>query len=74
MTKLLERAIEKAKTLPSHRQDEVGEMVLAIVEQDSSSLRLSKDQEDEVRRRMATRPQVLVPDAEMESFFRKHGK
>ena len=73
MSKLLERALEKAKTLPRHRQDEVGEMVLAIVEQDSSSLRLSKDQEDEVRCRMAT-PQVLVPDAEMESFFRKHGK
>ena len=73
MTKLLERALERAKTLPSHRQDEVGEMVLAIVEQDSSGLRLSKDQEDEVRRRMAG-PQALVPDAEMESFFRKHGK
>lgn len=73
MTKLLECALERAKTLPDNRQDEVGEMVLAIVEQDSSKLRLSKDQEDEVRRRMAT-PQALVPDAEMESFFRKHGK
>jgi hypothetical protein len=74
MTRLLERALKKkAKTLPSHRQDEVGEMVLAIGEQDSSSLRLSKDQEDEVRRRMAT-TRALVPEAEMESFFRKHGK
>jgi len=73
MTKLLERAIEKVRTLPNHRQDEVGEMVLAIVEQESSGLRLSRDQEDEVRRRIAT-PQALVPDAEMESFFRKHGK
>jgi hypothetical protein len=73
MTKLLERALERAKTLPDNRQDEVGEMVLAIVEQGSSKLRLSKDQEDEVRRRMAA-PEALVPDAEMESFFRKHGK
>ena len=73
MTKLLERALERAKTLPDNRQDEVGEMVLAIVEQDSSKLRLSKDQEDEVRRRMAA-PETLVPEAEMEAFFRKLGK
>jgi len=73
MTKLLERALERAKTLPDSRQDEVGEMVLAIVEQDSSKLHLSKDQEDEVRRRMAA-PEAVVPEAEMEAFFRKLGR
>jgi hypothetical protein len=70
MTKLLERAIQKAKTLPDHRQDEVGEILMAIVEQDNSSLRLTETQQAEVRRRLAS-PDSLVPELEMEAFFRK---
>jgi hypothetical protein len=70
MTKLLERAIQKAKTLPDHRQDEVGEILMAIVEQDNSSLRLTETQQAEVRRRLAN-PESLVPELEMNAFFRK---
>ncbi len=73
MTKTLEQAIEKTRTLPSNRQDEIGEMMLAIFEQDTSGLRLSPDQQAEVRRRLAA-PRPLVPEAEMEAFFRKHGR
>ena len=70
MTKLLERAIAKAKNLPEDRQDEVGEIILALVEQDESSVQLSEAQQAEVRRRIAT-PGPFVPDQEMQAFFRK---
>ena len=70
MTKLLDRAIEKARNLPVHRQDELGEMVLAVVEQEQSGLRLSPEQQAEVRRRIAS-PESWVPASEMQAFFRK---
>ena len=70
MTKLLERAIAKAKGLPENRQDEVGEILLALIEQDESSVRLSETQQAEVRRRIAL-PGPFVPDDEMQIFFRK---
>lgn len=69
MTETLERAIEQAKLLPSERQDEVGEMILSPIEQDASAQRLSPEQEAEVRRRLAM-PSDIVPDEEMEAFFR----
>jgi hypothetical protein len=70
MTNLLQNAIDKAKTLPSHRQDEVGKMILAMMEQDNSELRLSESQQAEIRNRLA-KPLDLVPDVEMNAFFRK---
>jgi hypothetical protein len=70
MTEILEIAIEKAKVLSSLRQDDVGKMVLAMIEQDNSELALSAEQQNEVRRRL-DRPIDLVPEAEMNAFFRK---
>jgi hypothetical protein len=70
MTNLLQNAIDKAKTLPNHRQDEVGEMILAMMEQDNSELRLSESQQAEIRNRLA-KPLDLVPDVEMNALFRK---
>jgi hypothetical protein len=70
MTEILEIAIEKAKVLSSGRQDDVGKMVLAMIEQDSSQLTLSAEQENEVRRRLE-KPIDLVPHDEMNAFFRK---
>jgi hypothetical protein len=69
MTEILEIAIEKAKVLSSLRQDDVGKMVLAMIEQDNSELALSAEQQNEVRRRL-DRPIDLVPEAEMNAFFR----
>ena len=69
MTSILQNAIDKAKTLPNHRQDEVGEMILAIMEQDNSQLGLSEEQQVEIRRRLA-KPLDLVPEKEMNAFFR----
>lgn len=70
MTRLLEQAIAKAKDLPESRQDEVGEILLALVEQDESSVRLSETQRAEVRRRIAM-SEPFIPDQEMQAFFRK---
>jgi hypothetical protein len=69
MTETLARAIEQAKRLPRERQDEVGEILLALIEQDESGLRLSPEQQAEVRRRLAA-PQEHVPPDEMKAFFR----
>jgi hypothetical protein len=70
MTNLLQNAIDKAKTLPSHRQDEVGEMILAMMEQDNSELSLSESQQAEIRNRLA-KPLDLVREVEMNALFRK---
>lgn len=70
MTMLLDRAIAKAKALSASRQDEVGAMLLDLVEQDTSVLQLSADQQAEVRRRLNAKPD-FVPADEMDAFFRK---
>jgi hypothetical protein len=43
---------------------------MSIVEQEESDLRLSAEQEAEVRRRLAN-PEPRVPEKEMKAFFRK---
>jgi hypothetical protein len=70
MTQLLDQAIAKTKTLSSSRQDEVGAMLMSIVEQEASGLQLSLVQQAEVRRRLSAKPD-LVPIDEMKAFFRK---
>ena len=46
MTKLLDQAIAKAKSLPSERQDEAAEVLLSILEQEPGTLQLSQEQLD----------------------------
>jgi hypothetical protein len=70
MTSLLQNAFEKAKNLPNHRQNEVGKMMLELMEQDNSNLRLSDAQQAEVSRRLAIKSD-LVAETEMNAFFCK---
>ncbi len=70
MNQLFEQAITRAKALSDQRQNEVGEMLFALMDQEQSALRLSPDQQAEVRRRLAS-PVALVPESEMQDFFRK---
>jgi hypothetical protein len=70
MNSILQNAFEKAKTLPDNRQDEVGQMLLDMMDQDQSELHLSNEQQAELRRRLAT-PMKFVPEAEINAFFRK---
>ena len=69
MTKMLQAAIEKMKSLPEDRQEEVGEVILSFVEPDSSTIRLSDAQESEVRLRMA-KPGPTAMSEETDEAFR----
>jgi hypothetical protein len=68
MTRILERAVAQAKSLPAERQDELGEMLLAMVEQEDAFVHLTAAQRAEVRKRLAS-PLEFVPDEEMKAFF-----
>ncbi|MGI9412917.1 MAG: hypothetical protein ACR2PM_04570 [Hyphomicrobiales bacterium] len=70
MTKLLEQAIEKAKALPESRQDELGEMIMALVEQDELDIHLSPEQQAEVRRRLSD-PGPLASNDDVQAVIRK---
>lgn len=69
MSRILDEALARVKSLSSDRQDEVGEIVLTLVEQEASPLALTIAQQAEVRRRIAT-SDPTVPSEEMEAFFR----
>jgi len=70
MSQLFDQAIERARALSDRRQDEVGEMVLAMVEQEHSLHRLTEAQRAEVRRRLAN-PGPFASAQESVEFFRK---
>ena len=70
MTRILEHALEEAKRLPTERQDEFGEMILSVVEQHTSGLRLSLKQVTEVESILAA-PIDIVPGSEVTAFFHK---
>lgn len=70
MTKLLQKAFERARTLPDERQDQVGEIVMALIEQETSSSRLSSSQIEELKRRLAS-PEPVVSDRTAREFFEK---
>ena len=74
MSKLLERAFKKARALPDDRQDQLGAMILDVVEQDQSSVHLSADQRDEVRRRLADPDPAFASDEQVEAAYRSFGK
>ena len=52
MTKLLEQAIAKLRTLPPERQDEAAELLMAVVDQGPEGLQLTAAQVAEVERRL----------------------
>jgi hypothetical protein len=72
MTKLLDEAIEKARSLPDARQDEAAEILLTVVAQsDADAPRLTDEQAAEVRRRRGDG--VHATDEEVTTFFRLAG-
>jgi hypothetical protein len=60
MKTLLDQAISRAKTLSVERQDDLGEIILTLVEQDSSELQLNDEQVMEIERRLAN-PETPIP-------------
>lgn len=70
MTKLLQNAFDAANALPDNRQDEIGELVLSAIDQERSTLRLTRKQIAEVEKRRQG-PDDFATDAEVEAFFRR---
>jgi hypothetical protein len=70
MSDVLDQAVAKAKTLSLSRQDEMGAVLLDMVEQDTSSFRLNVAQQAEVNRRLSGKID-FVPPEEMDAFIRK---
>ncbi len=60
MKTLFDQAISRAKTLSVERQDDLGEIILTLVEQDSSELQLNGEQVMEIERRLAN-PETPIP-------------
>jgi hypothetical protein len=66
----LQKAFELASALPGERQDELGDMLIGLVEQEKSQLKLSKAQITNVEARLSA-PLDFVSDEEVEAFFNR---
>lgn len=74
MTKALEMAVEKARTLSAQRQDEIGEILLSVVSQDDAP-RLTTEQISGVRAAITEADAGdLVDKAEINKVFARHGE
>ncbi len=71
MSKILEQALERAKSLPVGRQDEIGRWIMDVVDQDRSDLQLSKEQIEEVERRVNEPNPIFATDEQVKAFFSK---
>ena len=60
MKTLFDQAMSRAKTLSVERQDDLGAIILTLVEQDSSELQLNNEQVIEIERRL-TNPGTSIP-------------
>jgi len=71
MTKILETAFDKAKTLPEDQQDRLGQWVQDFVAQEQSTLSLSTQQRAEVLRRLNQAKPVFATDEQVRALFDK---
>ncbi len=71
MSKVLDEAIEHARTLSDIRQNEIGEMILHVVDQEQSDAQLTPDQQSEVRRRLSEPHPVVATQEQLDAFFQK---
>ncbi len=74
MTKLLERAIAKAKELPESDQNDTAEMMLSIMSRYDEPVALDDETRAAIREgtQQARRGQ-FVSDRSMKAFFKKNG-
>lgn len=69
MTKAeLKVVLDRVLTWPSRRQEDAAEMLALMEREDASEYRLSEEQADEIRRRLANSSAQGIPAAEV---FRK---
>lgn len=73
MTKLLEKAIEKARELPAEDQDAVAVAVLSMAEE-TPVVALDDDTRAAIREGLEqARRGEFVPDAEIKALWKRHG-
>ena len=70
MGTLLDQAIAKVRMLSQDRQDEAAELLMAVVEQDPDTVRLTPEQQAEVRRRLRA-PAEHASHERVHAFFEK---
>jgi hypothetical protein len=74
MTKLLEKAIAKARELPEEDQDAVAIAMLTMTEQGSPILPLDDEMRAAIREGLEqARRSEFVPEAEIEALWKRHG-
>ena len=70
MTALLDEAVNRLRSLPIERQDDLSEIILALVVHDESEFQLDAKQEKEVCRRLAN-PQRVISIESAQDFLQQ---
>jgi predicted transcriptional regulator len=74
MTKILEEAIKKIRELSEADQEEAAAMLLSVASKGSNLIRLDEETRAAIREgRAQARRGEFVSDADMATFFRRHG-
>ncbi len=74
MTKLLDEGIEAVRNLPDDRQDEAGQLLLAIAGRHDRRFTLSAEQVDDLRIGLAEADRgEFASDREMDQTWKKFG-
>jgi hypothetical protein len=74
MTKLLDKAIAKARELPDEEQDELGAIVLSMIDEEGGSLPIDDETRAAIREGLEqARRGEFVPDEEIEAIWKRHG-
>jgi len=71
MTTLLEQAIAKVRTLPEEVQDEAAALLMSVVEQDPSTVKLHAAQIAEIEARLAESEPEYTLHENVRTFFHK---
>jgi hypothetical protein len=73
MTKLLERAVEAARSLPPETQDEIARVVLQLAGHEGFAVRLTEDERAALARsRAAAERGDFASDEEVRAVWAKH--
>lgn len=71
MTTRLEQAIAKVRTLPEDVQEEAAALLMSVVEQDPTTVKLNAAQIAEIETRLAEREPEYSLHEEVRAFFHK---
>lgn len=70
MTQLLSKMLERVKTWPAWRQDDAARMLKVLEQQGTEIYHLSDEERRSINEALAS---GIVPDEEMEKFWKRHG-